>query len=257
MSRRRFTSLILPIFLIVASLLAPGGVHGEFYKYVDKDGKMHFVDDPAKIPKEYRDKKEVYRRPHDALPAEERDRLLEKERADLEEIRKLEEEEYESLRRKEWEEREIRRTKDAEDRALQKKREEEQRKWMTKVAVRGNQVIVPVTVAHEGEEMEVHLLLDTGATSVVLHRPIADKLKIDTSKADRIPVQVAGGRILPAHRMRLSRMSVGPVEREDVEVIILEQRGPSSFMDGLLGMSFLRGLHYTVDFDRGWIQWKP
>jgi clan AA aspartic protease (TIGR02281 family) len=183
--------------------------------------------------------------------------LLDKERADLEEIRELEEEERETLRRKEWEEREIRRRKEAEDRALQKKGEEEQRKWMTKVAIRGNQVIVPVIVGYEGEEMEIFLVLDTGATSVVLHRRVADKLKIDMSRAERIPVQVVGGRILPAYRTRLSHMKVGPIEREDMEALILEQRGPSGFADGLLGMTFLRGLEYRVDFDREWILWKP
>jgi clan AA aspartic protease (TIGR02281 family) len=256
MSRGRLGLPLLFVFLAASSLLIPGGVHSEFYKYVDKDGKMHFVDDPAKIPKEYREKKEVYKQPHDALPEEERHRSLEREREALEELRKAEEEE-ELLRKEEREERELRRRKEEEARALKRRREEEARKWVTNVAIRGNQVIVPVTVAHEGEELEVHLLLDTGATSVVLHRRIADKLKIDTSKADRIPVQVVGGRILPAHRMRLSRMSVGPIEREDVEVLILEERGSSAFMDGLLGMTFLRGLEYTVDFDRGWIRWKP
>ncbi|NJL59298.1 MAG: DUF4124 domain-containing protein [Desulfobacteraceae bacterium] len=31
----------------------------EFYKYLDKHGKAHFVDDPSKIPEEYRDVKKI------------------------------------------------------------------------------------------------------------------------------------------------------------------------------------------------------
>ncbi len=40
-------------------------------------------------------------------------------------------------------------------------------------------------------------------------------------------------------------------------VAVIEQRGFALKFDGLLGMDFLRDLHYHVDFKRKIINWAP
>jgi len=49
---------------------------------------------------------------------------------------------------------------------------------------------------------------------------------------------------------------VGPVNRERQEVVIIRQRS-GEMGDGLLGMSFLAGLKYTIDFEKQTLNWIP
>jgi len=67
---------------------------------------------------------------------------------------------------------------------------------------------------------------------------------------------VVGGRVLKVKRTVLKQIQVGPVQRTDQEVIIVNQRG-GGMGDGLLGMSFLAGLKYTIDFQNQTINWIP
>jgi len=52
MNHNSKTSAFLWI-LLALSLLFPLKLPAEFYKYLDKEGKLHFVDDQSKIPPEY------------------------------------------------------------------------------------------------------------------------------------------------------------------------------------------------------------
>ena len=78
--------------LFLLFLLLPLELHAEFYKYIDKDGKICFVDDISKIPGQYKDTKSVYREKYDRLSEQERLRMLAKERKELELLRKQEDE---------------------------------------------------------------------------------------------------------------------------------------------------------------------
>ena len=65
----------LSIFL--AALFLPGhDLRAEFYKYIDKNGTLRFVDDPAKIPPEYRKSIKTYEGRYDHLSEEEKLNLV-------------------------------------------------------------------------------------------------------------------------------------------------------------------------------------
>ena len=53
----RIRYIFLHIFglFVLIGLLIPSQVRSEFFRYVDKDGKVHYVDDMSRIPPEYRD----------------------------------------------------------------------------------------------------------------------------------------------------------------------------------------------------------
>jgi predicted aspartyl protease len=225
-------------FALLALLLQPGNVSAEFYSYEDNSGTVHFVDDPSRIPKEYRQKKQVRKDKYDDLPDDERAQMLEMDRR-----------ERETARRAETDEAELRRT----ERAL-----EAQKEWRkslsTPVVIQGRQVFVPVTLANGGAETEAMLLLDTGATASVITPEVAARLNIE--QADNVRAKVVGGRVLHAKRAFLEKMTVGPVARTGQEVMIIPQRG-GGFGDGLLGMSFLGGLKYTIDFRKQTLNWIP
>ncbi len=126
----------------------------------------------------------------------------------------------------------------------------------TKVRIRGNAVLVPVTIVHGGREADVQMLLDTGASATTLHASVAERLAVDLDRAKKARVQVVGGEVLEARVIQVDRLTVGPHTKRNVRAVVVPHRGPASAYDGLLGMDVLRGLKYRVDFNRELLVWE-
>jgi predicted aspartyl protease len=122
------------------------------------------------------------------------------------------------------------------------------------VMLEGSQVLVPVTLGYEGRKMEVFLLLDTGSTIMVLHREVADRLKMKSIQKAKL--MVAGGAALDTDIVRLDYVAVGPVKKEGLHASVISHQGPEVRYKGLLGMNFLEGLGYRVDSARQVIRWE-
>jgi len=82
-NKRRCVAILL--FLILAVFLNPKESRPEFYKYIDKDGKIHYVDSMSRIPKEYRKDLTTYKEKYDHLSAEEKEKKIAEDRQNLEE----------------------------------------------------------------------------------------------------------------------------------------------------------------------------
>jgi len=232
-----YKTTIVQIVLIFAlvTLFIPQQLYGKIFKYLDKNGRTCFVDDESKIPHEYFENSTVYQDRFENLSEEERLKILERE-ARLEEFLEREEEAL----------------KKAEELAA---REKYLKSLETEVAIIGNQVLVPVVLGYGGREIKARLLLDTGASITALHSELAEKLSFGNSR--KIVLQGAGGNLLNAALVKLNYIKVGPVKRSDVYAGIIDRNGPSVNHGGLLGMNFLRGLDYTIDFNKKTIKWKP
>ncbi len=258
--------------LFLLSFLCPRELRSEFYGYVDKDGNRHFVDSIDKIPSEYREGVKAYKEKYDDLPEEQRSIRLEEERRELEKRREEEDRKYEEWQReqKAWEEelkkQEIMR--ELEWELKQKERERERtetrlkRKGVQRVTIVGNPavgnaVLVPVILGYRGKEIETQLMLDTGASMIALHLEIAESLNIDLRRFKRIRPQVAGGKSINAYVGKLDYVEAGPIKKNDIYVSIIEHQGPPVPFKGLLGMNFLRGVEYHIDFENQVINWNP
>jgi len=94
----------------------------------------------------------------------------------------------------------------------------------------------------------ISMIVDTGATSIVLTPEDAKKAGIDVSSLTyRVPVLTANGRTVAA-RVRLKEVAIGPLDRNKVDALVAQ---PGALTQSLLGMSFLsrlRSYEFSGDF---------
>lgn len=94
----------------------------------------------------------------------------------------------------------------------------------------------------------IAMIVDTGASTVVLRAADAKKAGIDIGKLSySVPVQTANGRSFAAH-IRLEKIIIGTVTMVNVEALIAR---PGALHQSLLGMSFLsrlRSYEFSGDF---------
>jgi predicted aspartyl protease len=96
--------------------------------------------------------------------------------------------------------------------------------------------------------------MDTGAETTVLHKSIADKLNIASTKTRKS--KVADGRIIDSKVAYIDYLVIGRNVMENVEIKIIKQETPSGIEQGLLGMNFLKNLNFTIDFNRKVVKWN-
>lgn len=94
----------------------------------------------------------------------------------------------------------------------------------------------------------LNMIVDTGASTVVLRPDDARKLGIDIDRLNySVPVQTANGMSYAA-RFRLKNIAVGPLRIGNVDALIAK---PGALHQNLLGMSFLsrlRSYEFSGDF---------
>jgi Aspartyl protease len=126
----------------------------------------------------------------------------------------------------------------------------------TKITVKHGAVLVPATLAYQGNKVNALLLLDTGSSRTVINTETAGRLNIDLSEAKKGRVQVVGGAVVEAQQVRLGSVTVGPHIKKNPEILVVAHKGVPVNYDGLLGMDFLSGLKYDLDFEKQVIRWE-
>jgi predicted aspartyl protease len=222
----------------------------EFYKYTDRSGRTHFVDEIWKVPEEYRGQVDRYREKYDHLPEGQKDVVIAAEQKrqhalEIEQQRQTERQLQDLLHQQEAERL----------RQAQAEMERQQKAAETPVTIAGNQVLVPVAFVNSGVEATAQLVMDTGATHTVLYRPLAVQLSVLTLSKGQS--KVAGGQLVQSEVGKVDSLRVGPIAARDFPVVILPFEGNPLPYGGLLGMDFLRRVEYSIDFDKAIIRWKP
>jgi len=103
-------------------------------------------------------------------------------------------------------------------------------------------------VKTETNGISLGMLVDTGASTVVLRPADAQRLGIDIDRLRyTVPVQTANGTTFAAS-VRLRNVSIGRISLNDVDALVAKQ---GALKENLLGMSFLsrlRSYEFTSDY---------
>lgn len=102
------------------------------------------------------------------------------------------------------------------------------------------------------KKINATLVVDTGASGVLLSKSIGDKLGVMTDKSTgqenpTIQLTLADGRKTEAQFVVLKSVKVQDAEAYDVEAAILRDDKVGVAYDGLLGMSFLNRFNFKFD----------
>ena len=120
----------------------------------------------------------------------------------------------------------------------------------TPIDVVNRQAFVTVTFVHLGSTVSAKLLLDTGASGIVISPALAQRLGAQpTSRGTSI---LADGRKVPTYGFSCDSISVGAKSQTGAIVSIIPGNEEAT---GLLGMSFLAEFPHTVDLKAGVIRW--
>jgi len=112
--------------------------------------------------------------------------------------------------------------------------------------------IIPVKVKVEGENevKKINMALDTGATYVMLPWDIAEVLGYEpVLSKERINMITASG-VEKVPLITLKAMDVLGKRAEDIKAIV-HDLPQESYVDGLLGLSFLKNFRVCLDFREG------
>lgn len=125
----------------------------------------------------------------------------------------------------------------------------------SEVIVMGQHVIVPVQIKYRGRNLELNLLLDTGASIVTLYKDAVKRLRLVKQNTGHFTT--ADGHTIAAEIVKLEELKFGPFRKNDILAGVIDHKsnGTATF-DGLLGMNALRGLDYKIDYQNSTIRWQ-
>lgn len=166
------------------------------------------------------------------------------DRVQIERIEKSGLQEAVAIKRK-WERQKV----ENEKRILERQLEEEKQPKKIEFSHDQAGMVVGVLI---NKKIEASLVLDTGASVVMLTKGMGEKLGINLEDDKNLAqVQLADGRKAEAKRIILESVKVENIEAENVEaIILLNDIGEASFKDGLLGMSFLSKFNFKIDHSK-------
>jgi len=239
---------ILTAIVLTLLILLPGGsAEAAIYSYQDEQGRTIFVDEEYKIPAKHRGNTAVIQERRSLpVPAVETD--SEGTPAEPGAERGNSGEPAEPPARTVVD-------RETQQRARQQvEKLDRERTYQTPVMVRGNRVLVPAEVGIGDRTAHLMLLLDTGATSTVLHRPSVKDLAF--APGEQINTQLASGRKVSLERVNTRFIDIGPFELKDFPVMLVTPQGPNFPHDGMLGMDFLETHPYEIDYTNEIIRWK-
>lgn len=117
--------------------------------------------------------------------------------------------------------------------------------------------IIPIQVVLEGGEksFKVNLILDTGASLTLISRSVANLLKLIPSSRKKVEVSTVS-QVEKVPLVVVPKISFLDLEAYNVECLVKNLPPADDFVEGLLGLSFLKNFELRIDFRKGVLELK-
>jgi len=113
-----------------------------------------------------------------------------------------------------------------------------------------NIIVLPVEIKINQKIMRVTLALDTGASYVMIPWEIAEALELRPELSREFTEVITASSVEKVPIVYLERVSVVGEVAQNVKAVV-HDLPEKSYVDGLLGLSFLRNFKVTLDFKEG------
>lgn len=98
-----------------------------------------------------------------------------------------------------------------------------------------------------GDQVECHMIVDTGASTVTISSAVASMLGLTNQSGVEVESTLAGGLVIKGRRVTVPSVSVQGQRVARIEAMVIPES--SCGVDGLLGHSYLD--HFSYQFDKG------
>ncbi len=114
-------------------------------------------------------------------------------------------------------------------------------------------IVVDVLIENKSIKKKVKMAIDTGATYVLISWDIAEALDLKPAFSEkRVDIITASG-IEKAPLLNVDTVRFIDKTADNVDVLI-HDLPPKSYVDGLLGLSFLRNFNLHLNFREGYLE---
>ncbi len=116
-------------------------------------------------------------------------------------------------------------------------------------------ILAITTIRNKGEVRRLRMALDTGATYCMIPWKIADILDLQPELSkDKIDMTTASGVII-VPQVTVDSIMVSNKSSNNVKILV-HDLPPKSYVDGLLGLNFLRNFELYINFKGGYFEIK-
>ena len=110
----------------------------------------------------------------------------------------------------------------------------------------GNSYFLEATI---NGKYQAKLLLDTGASSVLISPQLAETIGLKLSSHKGMSATLADGSMVPSQSTVLDTITVGSASAKMIAANVIQTSQTRNY-DGLLGMSFLQNFIFTIDAEK-------
>ncbi len=124
----------------------------------------------------------------------------------------------------------------------------------TKFTKEGNSILIPVVISHNGQAIQINMMLDTGCSTTMIDAEVTNALNLQPDGA--IETIIADGSKLTSRKGTVDFFQVGPFKESKFPIITNPVMGTNKKQHGLLGMNFLEKHPFTIDSRRQVVLWR-
>lgn len=208
--------------LAMSTLVFSQHSYGEFYQYRNEDGVTCFTDDLSQVPEGEVNQRKTFYDQFDLRP----------------QSQEATPEEGELTRQ---------------ERNGSGKTIPENKASSTRFSFIENKILVRVTIGNRSKSTTATLLLDTGASTTVIHESLARRLGLKNMMIGQ--ASIAGGQTIETGITTADFISVGPKRLDTPTLTVIPYSGGRTRHEGLLGMDFLKHFPHTIDTKNRRILW--